>query len=678
MKNYRKLLALLLAGAMSFSLVACSSSSDSGSDTSTDETEETAEESEEAAEEETEAEESAEEETEAEDSEESYSTVYRTLYSGEVNTLNYLITSTTNDMRVAANIVDCLVDYDEYGNIVPGLAESWESNEDMTVWTFHIREGVYWVDYEGNIMQEVTANDWVTTAQYVNDAANDSSNQYMYDTGAIVHNAQAYYDYTAYLIESENGTLTTDADGNEIEVVEEVSADSIGVVAEDDYTLVYTLDEPCSFFTSILSYTSYLPVAQECLDEYGSSFALDNESMWYCGAYILTTYEPQEERVLTKNESYWDADNVYIEQVISTYNADSSTVSAALYKSGEIDYASVSSDLLDSWLEDEELGDEVHSSRVDNSYSYFFCFNFDPQFDEEYEPENWKIAVNNENFRKALMYALDRVKALTVSDPYNAEDLLNNTVTPTNFASAGGLDYTSYEALIEYTNGDSFDEELAVEYRDLAMAELEEAGCTFPIKVLMPYNPSSTNWDKECQVIEQQMEALLGEDFIDIIIEAGPETGFLSSVRRSGNYAFMKCNWGADYADPQTWTEPFAEGNNYNFWDTSEDEETQAIFAEWSAKVAEAAAIVDDDEARYAAFAEAEAILIEHAIIVPYSVDGGGYEVSKLNTFEGEYAPYGMAQLRYKYMKVYEDSMSMEEYEEALAAWEEERAANLE
>ena len=37
-----------------------------------------------------------------------------------------------------------------------------------------------------------------------------------------------------------------------------------------------------------------------------------------------------------------------------------------------------------------------------------------------------------------------------------------------------------------------------------------------------------------------------------------------------------------------------------------------------------------------------------------------------------------MAQLRYKYMKVYEDSMSMEEYEEALAAWEEERAANLE
>ena len=678
MKNYRKLLAGVLAGVMCLSLAACSSSSDSDSSASEETAEETSEEaSEETAEEtagETEEESGGEEESAASSS----STTYHTLYSGEVNTLNYLITSTTNDMRVAANIVDCLVDYDEYGNIVPGLAESWETNDDMTEWTFHIREGVYWVDYEGNQMQEVTANDWVTTAQYVNDAANDSSNQYMYDTGAIVHNAQAYYDYTAYLIESEDGTLTTDADGNEIEVVEEVSADSIGVIAEDDYTLVYTLDEPCSFFLSILSYTSYLPVAQECLDEYGSSFALDNESMWYCGAYILTTYEPQEERVLTKNETYWDADNVYIEEVISTYNADASTVEAALYKNGEIDYASISSDLLDSWLEDEELSEEVHSSRVDNSYSYFFCFNFDPQFDEEYEPENWKIAVNNENFRKALMYALDRVKALTVSDPYNAEDLLNNTVTPVNFASAAGLDYTSYDALIEYTNGDSFDEDLAVEYRDLAKAELEEAGATFPIKVLMPYNPSTTNWDKECQVIEQQMEALLGEDFIDIIIEAGPETGFLSSVRRSGNYAFMKCNWGADYADPQTWAEPFADGNNYNFWYLSEDEETQAIFAEWSARVEEAAAIYDDDEARYAAFAEAEAILIEHAIIVPYSVDGGGYEASKLNSFEGEYAPYGMAQLRYKYMKVYDSSMSMDEYEEALAAWEEERAANLE
>jgi oligopeptide transport system substrate-binding protein len=645
MKKTSKLLAGLLAGVMGVSLAACGSSSGSA---------------------------------DSSDSASADKVTYRTLYSGEVQTLNYLTTSTTNDYAISANIVDCLVDYDSYGNIIPGLAESWESNDDMTEWTFHIREGVKWVNNKGEEMGDVTANDWVAAAQYVNDAAHESDNQYMYDTGAIVHNAQAYYDYTAYMIASENGTKTTDEDGNELEPVEEVKAEDIGVTATDDYTLVYTLDEPCSFFTSIVSYTSYMPVSQACLDEYGDSFALDNESLWYNGAYILSTYEPQEKRVLTKNDSYWDKDNVFIDEVVATYNADASSVEANMYKNGEIDSASISADLLDSWLNDDEVKDQVHGSRADNSFSYFFAFNFDPQFDEEYEPENWKIAVNNENFRKALMASLDRVKALTVSEPYNPESLVNNTVTPANFASAAGKDYTEYDALADITAGDSFDEAAAIEYRDKAKEELEAAGCTFPIKVLMPYNPSVTNWDKECQVIEQQMESVLGTDFIDIILEAGPETGFLSSVRRSGNYAFLKCNWGADYADPQTWTEPFTEGNNYNFWDTSEDENTKAIYEEWSAKVAEATAIYDDDEARYTAFAEAEQILIDHAIIVPYSISSGdGYMVSKLNPMEGEFAPYGVALERYKYEHLGDTSMSMDEFNEALATWEEERAASL-
>ena len=101
------------------------------------------------------------------------------------------------------------------------------------------------------------------------------------------------------------------------------------------------------------------------------------------------------------------------------------------------------------------------------------CFNFDPQFDAEYEPDNWKLAVNNENFRKAMMASMDRVKALTVSEPYNPESLLNNTVTPANFAAAAGKDYTQYDALKDITNGDSFDAAKAVEYRDKAKEELE-------------------------------------------------------------------------------------------------------------------------------------------------------------------------------------------------------------
>lgn len=644
MKKTGRILAGLLTGVMALSLAACGSSSSGSSDSG----------------------------------ENGEKTTFRTLYSGEVQTLNYLTTSTTNDYAISANIIDCLVDYDQYGNITPGLAESWESNDDMTEWTFHIRKGVKWVDNNGKEMADVTANDWVAAARYVNDAAHESDNQYMYDTGAVVHNAQAYYDYTAYMLASENGTKDTDADGEKLEPVDPVNAEDIGVEAPDDYTLVYKLDAPCSFFTSIVSYTSYMPVSQACLDEYGDSFGLDNESLWYNGAFVLSTYEPQEKHVLTKNASYWDKDHVYLDEVVSTYNADASSVEANMYKNGEIDYASISADLLDSWLKDDAVKDQVHGSRPDNSFSYFFCFNFDPQFDAEYEPDNWKIAVNNENFRKAMMASLDRVKALTVSEPYNPEKLLNNTVTPANFAAAAGKDYTQYDALKDITNGDSFDAAKAVEYRDKAKEELEKEGCTFPVKVLMPYNPSVTNWDKECQVIEQQMESVLGTDFIDIIVQAGPETGFLSAVRRSGAYAFMKCNWGADYADPQTWAEPFTEGNNYNFWDISEDEETQAIYQEWTDKVTEAEAICTDDEARFNAFAEAEKLLIDHAIIVPFKIDDGGYTASKLNPLEGEFAPYGVALQRYKFQHLGEKSMSMDEFNTALAEWEEARTKALE
>ena len=604
---------------------------------------------------------------------------YRMLYSGEVNTLNYLTTDNAVDTEVAANVEDSLVEYDQYGNIKPCLAESWSSNDDMTQWTFKIRQGVKWVDKKGKAVADVTANDWVTTAKYVNDAAHESGTQYMYSTGAIVHGAQEYYDYTAYMIASENGTKTTDEDGNAIDPVAEASADDIGVKATDDYTLVYTLDQPCPFFLSVLSYASYLPVNQAFLDKEGDNFGLDNDSLLYCGAYTLSTYEPQESHVLKKNPLYWDKDNVKIDEIQSTYNAEATSVEASMYKSGEIDRASISSDLLNSWLSDAATKDQVHGTRPNNSYSYFYCFNFDPEFDAQYEPDNWKKAVNNENFRKAMMAALDRLKAITVNEPEeeNAKAVLNNTVTPSAFTSAGGKDYTQFDALKDITAGDSFDADAAVKYRDAAKKELQAAGCTFPIKVLMPYNPSTTNWDKECQVVEQQMEGVLGSDFIDIIVQAGPDTGFLSSIRRSGKYAFMKCNWGADYADPQTWTEPFTEGNSYNFWDTSEDSNTQKIYKDWSDKVAAAGAIYNDDNARYSAYAEAEAMLIQHAIIVPFSISDNGYEVNKVNPLEGEYAPYGMALQRYKFQTVHDKSMSMNDFNAALQTWKDARTKSI-
>ena len=208
-----------------------------------------------------------------------------------------------------------------------------------------------------------------------------------------------------------------------------------------------------------------------------------------------------------------------------------------------------------------------------------------------------------------------------------------------------------------------------MEYKAAAMEELTAAGATFPIKMLVCYNPTTTNWAEECQVLEQNIEKVLGTDFVDIIVQAGPESGFLSAIRRSGKYAFMSCNWGADYADPETWTDPFTDDSNYNFIYKSEDETTKALYAEYQDLVAAAKAITNDMDARYEAFAKAEAFLLDHAFAIPFHISNRSYQMCNLNVFEGQYASFGLASQRYKDQHLYETSMSLEEYQAAYAEW---------
>ena len=110
----------------------------------------------------------------------------------------------------------------------------------------------------------------------------------------------------------------------------------------------------------------------------------------------------------------------------------------------------------------------------------------------------------------------------------------------------------------------------------------------------------------------------------------------------------MKCNWGADYADPETWTDPFSTDSSYSFIFKSTAPETQALYAEYTELVAAAKAITDDMDARYTAFAKAEAFLLDHAFAVPFSISNRSYQMCNLNVFEGQYASFGLANQRYK------------------------------
>lgn len=629
--------------------------------------------------------------------------VYRSLYSSEVTTMNYLVSGTTYELVVGANTIDSLVENDTFGNILPSGAESWEVSEDGLTWTFHLRAGQYWYDADGNQKDPVTANDYVAAARYVCDSAMDCANSYLMD-GWIV-NASELLNYTAALLANpvEQGTevgeeqdLVVDANGiiyegsdwnKETEKydtwteVPAVTPEDLGVEAVDDLTLVYHMVKARPYFLTALQFGTYWPAPASLLAELGENYGLDNYSMWFNGAYLLSEFKPNEKRVYTKNENNWDAEHIYIERIEQTCNTEATTLAPELFLRGEIDYADIGSDIVADWLSDPEKSQMISSSRVIGDYSYFFGFNFEPKFDAEYEPENWAIAVNNENFRKAVFHGINRDEYLAAKYPGDDPSIHKiNTVTPKGFSVNEGKDYVFYGGLAKYTEGESFDPELAVQFRDAAKAELEAAGCKFPIKVPVNYNTSSTTWANCTVVLEQQLEELLGADFIDIIVVPYSGSSFLKETRRNGNYALQELNWGADFMDPETWADPFDHKNSYNFFcnETLEQdginqytktEETAALIDQYFELVAAAREETGDMNARYEAFAAAESFYIDHAIVVPGFISGGSYQATKLNAFEGQYAMMGQSSGRYKGQHVYKTAMSQDMFDAQYAEW---------
>ncbi len=591
--------------------------------------------------------------------------VYRVLYSGELTTLNYLITSNSSEMTVGANTVDSLVEYDPKGALKAGLAESWTYDEATLTWTFKIREGQKWVDHTGAAKADVTANDFVSALKYSLNPANESTT--VQNLFGKIKNAKEYYNGLAF---KDQGGKEFDDDGNEVATWAEISFDEVGVKAVDNYTLTYTLTEACPYFLSSLTYITYLPAYGPLLEELGTSFGTAADKMYYCGAYYLSEFVPNEKRVLKKNPSNYDANIVYITEIKYIYNAEASAVAPEMILKGEIDYADIDTEVAADWIEDEEKIKYISTSRPSVDYSYFFCFNFDPKFDAQYEPENWKKAVNNEDFRKAVLYAMDKTALMNLAEENNPESYVYDSITLTGFCTnAQGTDFSALAPFNGITVSKKGDSTKAVEFKNSAKTALEAAGATFPVKMLVPYNPNVTSWDAECGLIEQQLEGVLGKDFIDVIVEAGPSTNFLSQVRRSGRYSFMKCNWGADYQDPETWVDPFYQesvddGYGYNFMYQSivDGEASADVIKGYYALVKAAKAIKTDLNARYDAFAKAEAYLIDHALVIPYGASPAGYVATKLNAFEGQFASFGISTLRYKGQKLYDHFITMEEF----------------
>ncbi len=622
---------------------------------------------------------------------------YTILYDSQPSTLNYLTTSSDLEMQVGANCVDTLVEYDNKGVMKEGLATSWDWDVDTLTWTFHLRDE-NWVDCNGEVVAPVTAQDFVDALKYVLTPDYASSNVDL--VTSYIAGADDYYNYYVYLANANGGivdddgtTYTVDASGvvtvagpDGTTTYAPVDFEDVGVHAVDEHTLTYTLTYDFPGFLSLLCYLPYEPAYGPLLEEVGDQFATSAETTYSCGAYYLAEYESLETWIMKKNPENYDADNVFIETVSRIYNAEANVNGPEMIKRGEIDEATIGSDILDSWLSDDTTKDMVSMERPETGKSYFYIFNFLPYahefsnwnvtgVDAQYEPDNWAKAVNSTNFRKAFLYAINPSVTLAVTAPEGYDNYKLHTITPPSFcANSQGVDYTECGDLANLS--DFFDEAKAKEYRDAAVEELTAAGATFPIKVQYPYNPAVVDWDKQCQVFKQQVEGVLndGFDFINIIITQGPSDNFLNAVRRVGAYELMSYYWGADYSDPETEVYPFYQeagdrGTCYAFLRTGVEDgiitgETAEYVMTYMDMVEKAKAITEDLDARYEAFANAEAYLIQNALVVPLGLPVPPYIATRLNLWEGQYAPTGLSSNRLKGVHILDHYVSMDEYDQ--------------
>ena len=577
---------------------------------------------------------------------------FNVVYGSELSHINYMKSSLSTNTNFTANYVDGLITFDKYGKVIPCLAKTWDISDDGLTYTFHLRDDVNWYKNDGSVYAPVVAQDFVDSAKWIITKENASTTANLfYD---VVKNAEKYF----------NGEIT---DMNEV-----------GVKALDEHTVEYTLERPTPYFLKMTSYVCFLPANGQFIEECGGQFGRDAEMMLSNGAYILTEFEPEMKRTLEMNENYWDKENIHISRINYSYNKEAKTLAPELFLRGEVDEADIPAEILDEWMNDPEKSNMMVPKPASTTTNYY-GFNFEPKYEEEFGPDNWLKAVNNENFRKSIYYALDRVAAVLTAYPYGAEEHVLRTITTRDFANVNGVDYTQLPALKEISDTDPFQPETAKEYKAKALEELE-GKVTFPVTVVMPYSTGNQAGTNRVQVIKQQLEGVLGSDYITLELVPYPPTGFLKASRSSGKFSIMEMGWGPDYADPAGYTEIMTQttsiGTKYSrpyLAEEYKDENGVSVYE----KMLEDARNEVDIEARYNKFAEAEAFLIDHALVMPLMASGGGYRATKLDPFSVGNTQFNRSLDRYKGAVVLDKPMTQEEYKAAEAKYLEERAKAL-
>lgn len=609
------------------------------------------------------------------------------VFTSDVKTTDYLITQNASDHEVNQNLVDGLVEVDAKNNYVGDLAEKWEHNDDSTEWTFHLRDGATWVTNTGEEYAKVVADDFVAGLQHAADF--DSATLSL----AAMH-IKGLQDY----VDGKTKDFST-----------------VGVEAVDDHTVKYTLTHPATYFDTLTAYTIFYPVNRDFLESQGDGCKLGKpdkntckfgqptkpDTILYNGAYILDSFVSKSEEKLRKNEAYWDAEHVYINNVNLVYDdgSDPSSTVKGFEQSENPFYMAVLLTTSDNF-------EEYLNKYKDNAYTglqdqYTFGINFNlnritydkfttsDKTDDKSRADARK-ALLNKNFRLAMKYGLDRTAYMeTAVDKSIAANALRNIEAPWNFVKTS--DGTEYGKLVEEASSlgadlsegqDPFyDPKTSASYIEKAKAELTDV--TWPVKLDLLVEDGNPNSVAMGASLKKSIEDSTGGA---IVIDTHPvseddyeKSSYTSNGPEDSDWDIStSTGWGYDYIDPKTYLHIFSpvdgdilrQNMGLEFLADGDDANKAAIeasgLADFQKLYDEADAITDDLDARYKAFAKAEAFILDSAIYIPVQTRtrSVNWRISREVPFQG-----GYLSVRYKNRIIQDDPITAEEYKKAYEEW---------
>ena len=554
----------------------------------------------------------------------------------ELESWNMLYTQKAEDANVVTNLWDGLLSFDCYGKVVPAIASSWEHNEDATVWTFHLRDDVDWVDCNGEVKAHLTSKDFLVGFEWVMNAIKNEANNTSMPNDTIV-GAYEYYELT-----KEAGDAAADM------TYEDMLAAGVGIEAPDDYTLVFTCPSACPYFDTVAAYNSFYPVAPALIEELGvDGFrSCDNTTMWYNGPYVVEEYIQGNTKSYIPNPNYYDAANVSrFERFTVTMISDGS-ISLQLYQSRELDEVDLGESNITTIQSDpsNEYNQQLCEKRA-KKFSYCFIFNYDKKNVDGTPDENWNKAIANKAFRQCFSKGMVLNKFFARYNPINPLKCENDFFTMKGLCyTSDGTDYTNLVAKEMGLDGEAYDGKTMkrlranngdiTELKKQAMEELSAIGVTFPVHCSYYILACSTSALDSATVLKQCFTDSFGDDFIVLDINT-----FVSSTMKEvvapKLQSFVHMGWGADFGDPINFlTQIIVHDDNayyscnmtniagiVNNGPASYQKDLVAAYEKFTDLVNEGRAIVDDTDARYAAFAKAEAYFLDENLIFPTVYD---------------------------------------------------------